>query len=120
MYADNVVNQLLAKIEGVNALNNILIIGMTNRKELIDDALLRPGRIGIHIEVGLPDREGRVQILQIHTSALAEHGVLATDVNLSALADGTKNFTGAELSMCISVYVCEQMRACLSSVFGYV
>ena len=46
-------------IDGVNSLNNILVIGMTNRKDLIDEAVLRPGRFEVHIEVGLPDENGR-------------------------------------------------------------
>jgi vesicle-fusing ATPase len=52
--SDSVVNQLLSKIDGVNSLNNILIIGMTNRKDMIDDAILRPGRLELHIEITLP------------------------------------------------------------------
>lgn len=64
---DAVVNQLLSKIDGVEALNNIILIGMTNRKDLIDEAVLRPGRFEVHIEVGLPDEAGRQQILRIHT-----------------------------------------------------
>src|SRR5690606_5658909 len=52
---DTVVNQLLSMIDGVNSLNNVLVIGMTNRKDLIDSALLRSGRLEVHIEIGLPD-----------------------------------------------------------------
>ena len=52
-------NQLLSMIDGVKSLNNILVIGMTNRKDLIDEAVLRPGRLEVHIEVGLPDEIGR-------------------------------------------------------------
>ena len=51
---DAVVNQLLSIIDGVDALNNILVIGMTNRKDLLDEAILRPGRFEVHIEVKLP------------------------------------------------------------------
>ncbi len=71
---DSVVNQLLSKIDGVDALNNILLIGMTNRKDLIDDALLRPGRLEVHVEIGLPDEAGRASILMIHTAKARESG----------------------------------------------
>ena len=59
---DNVVNQLLSKMDGVDQLNNILVIGMTNRLDLIDTALLRPGRFEIQIEISLPDEKGRKDI----------------------------------------------------------
>jgi vesicle-fusing ATPase len=94
---DTVVNQLLTKFDGVKSLNNILIIGMTNRKELIDPALLRPGRMEVHMEIGLPNEEGRIQILRIHTMHLLENNALDTDVDISYLAKETKNFSGAEL-----------------------
>jgi vesicle-fusing ATPase len=64
---DSIVNQLLSKMDGVDQLNNILIIGMTNRLDMIDEALLRPGRLEIHMEISLPDENGRVQILKVHT-----------------------------------------------------
>lgn len=94
---DSVVNQLLAKIDGVEQLNNVLLIGMTNRRDLIDDALLRPGRLEVQVEIGLPDEQGRVQILEIHTAKMREHKLLAADVDLADLAVQTKNFTGAEI-----------------------
>lgn len=94
---DSIVNQLLSKIDGVDALNNVLIIGMTNRKDLIDPALLRPGRLEVHMEIGLPNMEGRTQILNIHTGTMRKNGYLADDVDLARLADLTKNFTGAEI-----------------------
>ena len=97
--SDSVVNQLLSKIDGVDSLNNILIIGMTNRKDMIDDAILRPGRLELHIEITLPNEEGRVQILNIHTAEMKTHKRIAQSAvdQLPALAALTKNFTGAEI-----------------------
>ncbi|XP_056010319.1 vesicle-fusing ATPase-like isoform X2 [Ostrea edulis] len=94
---DTVVNQLLSKIDGVNQLNNILVIGMTNRKDMIDEALLRPGRLEVQMEIGLPDEKGRVQILNIHTTTMKENGKLSPDVDIEELAALTKNFSGAEI-----------------------
>ncbi|KAK5447874.1 transport between ER and Golgi ATPase protein [Exophiala xenobiotica] len=95
---DSVVNQLLAKLDGVDQLNNILLIGMTNRKDMIDDALLRPGRLEVHLEIALPDEHGRAQILKIHTHKMQENQVLERDVDILELAHRTKNFSGAELN----------------------
>lgn len=94
---DNVVNQLLAKMDGVEQLNNILIIGMTNRLDLIDNALLRPGRFEIQIEISLPDEKGRKEILLIHTRKMKDNELLGDDIDFDELAGLTKNFTGAEL-----------------------
>ncbi|KAK2193402.1 hypothetical protein NP493_13g06000 [Ridgeia piscesae] len=102
---DTVVNQLLSKIDGVDQLNNILVIGMTNRKDMIDDALLRPGRLEVQMEIGfdpfdllgLPDEHGRMQILNIHTAKIRENKKLAHDVDIDELASETKNFSGAEI-----------------------
>ncbi|XP_033911525.1 vesicle-fusing ATPase isoform X2 [Acipenser ruthenus] len=94
---DTVVNQLLSKIDGVEQLNNILVIGMTNRPDLIDEALLRPGRLEVKMEIGLPDEKGRVQILHIHTVKMREFNLLASDVDVAELAVETKNYSGAEL-----------------------
>lgn len=94
---DTVVNQLLSKIDGVNALNNILVIGMTNRKDMIDEALLRPGRLEVHVEISLPDEHGRQQILRIHTAKMSASKMLGEDVDIGALAASTKNYSGAEI-----------------------
>ncbi|XP_077229727.1 AAA-type ATPase family protein [Tasmannia lanceolata] len=94
---DSIVNQLLTKIDGVESLNNVLLIGMTNRKDLIDEALLRPGRLEVHVEISLPDENGRLQILHIHTNKMKESSFLAADVSLLELAARTKNYSGAEL-----------------------
>merc|ERR1719259_798762 len=94
---DTVVNQLLSKIDGVEQLNNILVIGMTNRRDMMDEALLRPGRFEIQVEIALPGRQGRLDILRIKTANMKKHGKLAEDVDLGEVADLTKNFSGAEL-----------------------
>jgi vesicle-fusing ATPase len=97
--ADSIVNQLLSKIDGVDSLNNILIIGMTNRKDMIDEAVLRPGRLELHVEIGLPDTAGRLQIINIHTSKMRKNNRMteAAINHLPELAESTKNFTGAEI-----------------------
>lgn len=95
---DNVVNQFLSMIDGPTQLNNILLICMTNRRDLIDDAMLRPGRLEIQVEINLPDAKGRLDILTIHTNAMRKSGYLDENVNLNELADLTKNYTGAELA----------------------
>jgi len=94
---DSVVNQLLSKLDGVDQLNNVLLIGMTNRKDMIDDALLRPGRLEVHMEISLPDEHGRAQILKIHTQKMRNNNVMDSDVDLDELAHLTKNFSGAEI-----------------------
>lgn len=95
---DSVVNQLLSKLDGVEQLNNILLIGMTNRKDMIDEALLRPGRLEVHMEISLPDEMGRQQILKIHTTPMRNNKVMGDDVDIADLAKRTRNFSGAEIS----------------------
>jgi len=99
---DSIVNQLLTKLDGVNQLNNILLIGMTNRKDLIDEALMRPGRLELHVEIGLPDEKGRAQIFDIHTQKLRENHVLDQQVDLKRLAKVTGNYSGAEIRAVVS------------------
>lgn len=84
-------------MDGVDQLNNILIIGMTNRLDMIDEALLRPGRLEVHMEISLPDENGRLQILNIHTTKMKLNNVLGGDVDIKELASITKNFSGAEI-----------------------
>jgi vesicle-fusing ATPase len=97
---DTVVNQLLSMIDGVNQLNNIFIIAMTNRKDLLDPALLRPGRIEILIGVKLPDKQGRKQIFGIHTNKMRTNKMTSADIDdqfMTELATKTENFSGAEI-----------------------
>lgn len=95
---DSIVNQLLSKLDGVDQLNNILLIGMTNRKDMIDEALLRAGRLEVHIEISLPDEDGRVEILNIHTADMRKNNLLDPSVDIPELARRTKNYSGAEIA----------------------
>lgn len=90
------VNQILSKLDGVNAIPNVLLIGMTNRRELLDDALLRPGRLEVQIEIPLPDKAGRREILQIHFEGLRQRGRLSEPLckaidGFGAIERGDKN-----------------------------
>jgi vesicle-fusing ATPase len=71
--------------------------GVTNRLDMIDEALLRPGRLEVHMEISLPDEHGRLQILNIHTTKMKLNNVLGADVDIKELAAVTKNFSGAEI-----------------------
>lgn len=94
---DSIVNQLLSMIDGVHSLNNIFIIAMTNRKELLDDALLRAGRLEVHIEIGLPDINGRKQIFRVHTNKMQTNSMMDNNVDIDTLAILTENYSGAEI-----------------------
>lgn len=96
---DNVVNQLLTYIDGVNPLNNVLIIGTTNRIDVMDDALLRPGRLEEHIWFGYPSAEDRADILKVHCRRMVEHRFCAPTVDLDALgaSDLMAGFSGAHI-----------------------
>lgn len=94
---DNVVNQLLSCIDGYREINNFLVIGMTNLKELLDPALLRAGRLEHHVEIKLPNADGRYQILKIHTNTAKNNGYIGNDVNLKNIADMAQNYSGAEI-----------------------
>ena len=92
---NSVVNQLLAKLDGVNALPNVLMIGMTNRRELLDEALLRPGRLEVQVHVPLPDDCGRRGILQIHFAGLRRKSRLS--VPLCRAIDGVDNHNSQDM-----------------------
>jgi vesicle-fusing ATPase len=113
--SDSVVNQLLSKIDGVDSLNNILLIGMTNRKDMIDDALLRPGRLEVHVEIGLPDTKGRLQILGIHTKSMKESNRISLEVvdRLDEISEKTKNFSGAEIEGLVKAATSYALTRCV-------
>ncbi len=90
---ERVLNQLLAEMDGLEDLNDVLVIGATNRPDMLDTALLRPGRFDKILLVNAPEEEGRLQILKIHTSRMP----LAKDIDLSEFAKETNGYTGADL-----------------------
>ena len=112
--ADSVVNQLLSKIDGVEALNNVFLIGMTNRLDMIDEALLRPGRFELKLQIGLPDEPGRLEIFRIHTTKLVENKYLGEGVKLEELASRSKNFSGADIAGLIRSAVSFATERCLT------
>jgi transitional endoplasmic reticulum ATPase len=88
-----IVAQLLSLMDGMSARGKVVVIGATNRVNAVDPALRRPGRFDREIEIGVPDRNGRLEVLQIHTRGMP----LAKDVNLEKLADISHGFVGADL-----------------------
>ena len=91
---ENVVSQILTEIDGLEELHNVLIVGATNRLDIVDEALLRPGRFDRIIEVPNPDSKGREQIFKIHTKKKP----LADNVSISKLVELTEGFSGAEIA----------------------
>jgi transitional endoplasmic reticulum ATPase len=89
-----VVAQLLSLMDGMGTRGNIIVIGATNRPNAIDPALRRPGRFDREIEIGVPDKKGRNEIVQIHTRNMP----LAEDVDIKRLSDITHGYTGADIS----------------------
>jgi transitional endoplasmic reticulum ATPase len=95
--SDQMVNTLLAEIDGLQELNNVVVIGATNRPDIMDSALLRPGRFDRLLLVPPPNKNGRLEILNIHTKEMP----LAKDVNLDEISKKTECYVGADLkSVC--------------------
>jgi cell division protease FtsH len=95
---EQTLNQLLVEMDGFEMKDNIILIAATNRPDILDPALLRPGRFDRQIVVDRPDRKGRKQILEVHTRGKP----LAKDIDLDALAGQTPGFTGADLANLIN------------------
>jgi len=91
---ERVVSQLLTEMDGLEELKGVVVLGATNRPDIIDEALLRPGRFDRILQVPPPDKDGRIQILKIHTRKKP----LAKDVDMIKLADMTEGYTGADLA----------------------
>ena len=93
-----VVAQLLALMDGLESRGDVIVIAATNRPNAIDPALRRPGRFDVEIEIPMPDKKARYEILRVHTRRLQEAGLLSPSVDLEKIAEMTHGFTGADLA----------------------
>ncbi|MEM2218153.1 MAG: CDC48 family AAA ATPase [Thermofilaceae archaeon] len=91
---DRIVNQLLTEMDGLEKLEGVVVVGATNRPDILDPALLRPGRFDRLVYVPPPDKTARLEILKVHTKRMP----LAEDVDLERLAEATEGYTGADLA----------------------
>ncbi len=107
-----VVAQLLALMDGLESRGNVIVIAATNRPEALDPALRRPGRFDREIEIPLPDKQGRLEILQIHTRNMP----LAEDVDLLKLAEITHGYTGADLAALVREAAMHALRRYLPEI----
>jgi transitional endoplasmic reticulum ATPase len=107
---ERVISQLLTELDGLEILTNVIVIGATNRPDIIDAALLRPGRFDRLLYVPPPDRDSRIQIIKIHTNKKP----LADDVNIEQLADHTEGYTGADIASLSSAAVMLAVREYVS------
>ena len=94
---ENVLNQLLSEMDGIEDLTNVIVIGATNRPDMLDPALMRPGRFDRIVYVQVPNKEGRRKIFDIHTRKMRANKVLDKSVNLDKLAEETEGYTGADI-----------------------
>ncbi len=107
-----VVAQLLALMDGLESRGKVVVIGATNRPNALDPALRRPGRFDREIEIGIPDREARKEILEIHTRGVP----LADDVNLDTLADMTHGYVGADLAALVKEAAMRALRRVMPEI----
>ena len=107
-----IVAQLLSLMDGMSTRGKVVVIGATNRVNAIDPALRRPGRFDREIEIGVPDRNGRLEVLQIHTRGMP----IAKDVNLEKLADISHGFVGADLQALAKEAAMRALRRVLPQV----
>ncbi|MCD6589576.1 AAA family ATPase, partial [Candidatus Woesearchaeota archaeon] len=90
---ERIVSQLLTEMNGIENVEGVVVIAATNRPDMLDPALLRPGRFDRHIEISLPNKKERLEIFRVHTRGMP----LGKDVNLKELAEQTEGFSGADI-----------------------
>jgi vesicle-fusing ATPase len=96
-HTDSLVNQFLSMLDGLKPLDNILVIAITNRKDVIDSAVLRSGRIDKHVEIGLPSAHDRLAIFRVYLDKIAKTDMLESDVDLQLYSKNTEGYTGADI-----------------------
>ena len=103
---ERIISQLLTELDGLEELRNVIVIGATNRPDIVDTALLRPGRFDRHIYIPLPDKKARLEILKIHTKNVPMH----EDIDLEKIAEHLENFTGADIALLAQRTIMQAIR----------
>jgi len=111
--ADRVLSQFLTELDGVEELKGVLMLGATNRQDMLDPAILRPGRFDQIVEIPLPDEQGRRQIFEVHL----RHKPLAPGIDIGKLAAATEEFSGAEIQgICVAAALSAVRRAVAAKI----
>ncbi len=109
---ERVLSQFLAELDGVEELKGVLVLGATNRRDMLDPAVLRPGRFDQIVDIPLPDRESRVRIFEVHLSGKP----LAIEPDLKKLADRSKGFSGADIAQVCNIAAMRAVRRAVAQV----
>jgi len=110
---ESVVSQILTELDGLEELNNVVVLGATNRPDMLDDALLRPGRLDRMIYVPPPDREGRKKIFEVY---MRNKEILANDVDIDELVDRTEGYVGADIEALVREAKISAMREFIAAM----
>jgi transitional endoplasmic reticulum ATPase len=113
-----VVAQLLALMDGLESRGDVIVIAATNRPNAIDPALRRPGRFDVEIEIPMPDKKARYEILRVHTRRLQEAGLLSPSIDLEKIAEMTHGFTGADLAALVKEAFMKALKRAITKCSG--
>lgn len=114
--SDQIVTQFLTNIDGINNVENICVVGTTNRFDSIDDALKRPGRLDQHYEIGSPDECGRLAIWKIHLKKLLDSNLITQEV-INQLAVESNGFTGAQIKAIVDNTTIRKVMGTVNNAF---